>query len=173
MPGNVAQLEFFLYEAENIVSIVREVKERAKDNKRIKLVVRIDDADYAITAKVQEAEMRREQFDQYLLYEFRVCKEAGLWRRWSMARRRRRLGRGRDDAQKRLLELALSELKRAVRAKRSVALEPFPGAPFRLARDDEMHELLESARRAKSLWVFVFKPNELTADTNTLVVQTM
>lgn len=169
MPGNIAQLEFFFYKAENMEGIFSEAHERAKDGARIKLVVRIVDSNGAISAQVMETRARENMFGSYLGYE---CNEADfasyLWR-WWMARRRKKLGQTSEDAQKRLLDTALSELERTIRSGGVVALEPCSIAPLRLVRRDELHELMETARRAHSVWVFVFKPNGILSDQNKLV----
>lgn len=169
MPGNIAQIEFLLYKGESIESIYREFRTRAADGARMKLVVRIVDGDGAVTAGVLEAKAREEEFDRYLMREFSELELASRPRRWWMGRRRRKLGQRSREARRLLHAAALRGFEGAIRAEAAIGLEPYPGAPFRLARHDELHELREAARRAHGVWAFVFMPNGLLADRNTLV----
>ena len=169
MPENIAQLEFFLYKADNIESIWREVEERAIDGARIKLVVRIFDISGLITAQTVYTKACDQEFDEFVKREYYETPTASRLRCWWMARRRRKLGQKERDAKKHLLELALGALEDTLRGKGDVGLELYPGAPFRLVRDNERHELLQTSRRALGVWVFVFKPNELLSDSNTMI----
>jgi len=64
--------------------------------------------------------------------------------------------------------LAATELRVAYMAKEHIAVER-PDRHFTLARGDELYELLEAAAKAKNVWFFVFEPNNLLADKNTVV----
>jgi hypothetical protein len=169
MPDNIAQIELFLYKPENIESIFQEAARRARDGARLKLVVRIADTDAEIYAQVVRAKAIREKFNEYLARYRREADYASYARRWWMARRRKKLVREKIGADAHLLDAALSGLERAIRTKDDIALEPHPQAPFRLVRPDERYELLETARRAYGVWVWIFEPNEILADSNKLL----
>ena len=169
MPDNIAQIELFLYKPENIESIFQEAARRAKDGARLKLVVRIADTDAEIYAQVVKAKAIREKFKDYLMRYRHEADYASNVRRWWMARRRKKLVREKMDADAHLLDAALSGLERAVRCQDDIALEPHPQAPLRLVRPDERYELLETARRAYGVWVWIFEPNEILADSNKLL----
>jgi hypothetical protein len=169
MPGNIVQLEFFLHRARDIAGIYAEALARAKDGARIKLAVRIVDADGEIAAQAMEAVAGKDAFEDYIQYEYRELRAAWFWRRWRMARRRRMLGRKCAQARARLVGTALDKLGHAAHDGGSIAVEEDACAPLRLARDDELHELLEAARRSRDAWVFVFEPNDILADSNKLL----
>jgi hypothetical protein len=169
MPDNIAQIELFLYRPENIESIFQEVSRRAKDGKRLKLVVRIADTDRTIYEQVIKTKAAREEYKDYLERLRHEFVDASHWRRWWMARRRKKLMRKKIHADVHLLEAALSGLERTVCSKGDIALEPYPQAPLRLVRPEERYDLLETARRAYGVWVWVFEPNEILADSNNLL----
>ncbi len=169
MPGNIVQLEFFLYKARDTASVLWEALARAKDDMRIKQVVRIVDAGGEITARAMEAVAGKDAFEDYLQYECRESGRAWFLRRWRMARHRRMLGRKCARAKARLAETALDRLGHAALNGKDIAVEEDPCAPLRFARHDELHELLETARRAHDAWVFVFEPNHILADSNKLL----
>lgn len=171
MPENIAQLEFFLCEFDGPEHIVGEVVSRAKDGKRIKLVVRIFDIGNMLTRHVrmmQRLEMSSEAFYRRLPADFL---QRPFWERWP-ADWRRRWGAAKSlDAKRKLTELGVEALRETIKREGPIGIESYPGAPFRLARHNELHELLESASHAKNVWAFIFKPNELLADRNTVVAR--
>ncbi len=136
------------------------------------MVVRIYDSRGVLTKHVrmmQVLHVRSEAFFRWMPARY---PEMPFWRRWWIDRRRSRLAARSLDARSKLIELALSELKATIKAGRPVGVEDYPGAPLRLAGHNELHELLETAGRAKSVRAFIFKPNELLADRNTPVAYT-
>lgn len=171
MPENIAQLEFFLCEFDSLEDIVGETVSRARDGKRVKLVVRILDMHGTLTEHVrmmQALEMRSEAFYRCLPADFL---QRPFWERWFIERRRRRVAAKSLDAKRKLVELGVGALRETIKREGPIGIEAYPEAPFRLARHNELHELLETAGHAKSAWAFIFKPNELLADRNTIVAR--
>lgn len=171
MPENIVQLEFNLVEFEGIDHIMAEVASRAKENMRTKLVVRIFDNRGMLTGYVQalqEIERRLDFFYEWLPADF---PEWPFWKRWPVSWNRGRLLDKKLKGRNELLVLCLEALKETIKREEAIGVEDYPGAPFRLVRHNELHELLERARYAKSVCVFVFKPNELLADRNTIVAR--
>lgn len=169
MPENIAQLEFFLVRFDNFEHIVSEVSRRAEDGKRVKLVVRIYDKRGVLTKHVrmmQKLRKHSEVFYQGPSFDF-----AGRpsLRRWLLTWRRRRLAAKNLDTQSKLLGLALRELRATISQHGLIGIEDYPGGPFRYVQNNELHELWETARRAASAWAFVFKPNDLLADRNSVI----
>lgn len=173
MPENIAQLEFFLFKAENVKSIAREVDLRARDNKRIKLVLRLFDTGNRLTEFTRKMDVLRGQSQAFHDHLPSNIISLPWWRRWWIDRQSKRLARKSLDYAKHMLELAIEELKDTVRNEKVIALESYPGAPFRLVRHNELLELVEAANRAHGVWVFIFAPNELLADRVTLVTRAM
>lgn len=169
MPGNIVQLEFFLHKAQDIAGIYAEALARFRDDARIKRVVRIIDIDDEITAQAMEAVAQKGAFEAYLLYECRESRVAWFWHRLRMSRRRRKLGQKCAQARARLIETSLDRLENAANNGEGVAVEEDTCAPLRFARDNELYGLLEAARRARGVWVFVFEPNDILADSNKLI----
>ena len=171
MPENVVQLELSLVKFESLEHIASEVLLRAADGMRTKLVVRVFDKHDVLTRHVQMMQslaVRSEAFYQWLPANFH---NEPFWRRWVINWRRRRLAVKKLAARNKLIELALDALQATLKSGGPIGLEEYPGAPFRLMRHNEHHELLETARHAKSVWALVFKPNDLLAGENTLVVR--
>lgn len=173
MPHNIAQLEFFLYLPENIESIAREVATRARDGMRIKLVVRIFDTTGELTAQAKKADALRVKSDAFHRQLPEDFSALSRWRSWQINRQSRKLAGQSLDISQRMLQLGVQALRETIRRGDPIALEKHPGASFRLMRHEELHELLEAARRAHSVWVFIFAPAELVADRVTLVVRSM
>lgn len=169
MPGNIVQLEFFLYRAQDIAGIYAEALARAKDGARIKQVVRIIDIDDEITAQAMEAVAQKDAFEAYLLYECKELRTAWFWRRLRMSRHRRKLGQKCAQARARLIETSLDKLKHAANNGEGVAVEEDTCAPLRFARDNELYELVEAAHRAHGVWVFIFEPNDILTGSNKLI----
>lgn len=167
MPDNIAQLEFVLHDLESITQIVTEVYDRAKDGKRSVLVVRIYDTHGVLSVQVsmmQRLRVRSEAFSRRSAF-------SGLpfWRSWLLDWRRRRLAARILDARSKLLLLAQAQLRTAIQGGQQIGIEDDSEAPLRLARQDELHEMLDAAGRARSVRAFIFRPNDLLADRNRLV----
>lgn len=171
MAENIAQLEFLLYAPDDLGNIIKETVSRAQDGRRNKLVIRIFDTDKVLTKHVrmmQVLEIRSEAFYEWLPADFL---ERPFWERWLIERRRRRVAAKNLDAERKLVKLSLSQLRMTIKREGPIGLEDYPGAPFRLVRHNELHELFETASRAQGIRAFVFKPNELLADRNTIVAR--
>lgn len=172
MSDNIVQLELSLCEFEGPGHIVSEVQLRAADSVRIKLVVRIFDIRGMLTNHVRHMRVlriRTKAFARWLPSDF---SKKPFWVRWAVDRRRARAIEEDKEARQKLLDLVLSVLRETTKNGGPIGIEEHPGAPFRLVRHRELYELLEIAYRAKSVWVFVFEPNELLSDENTLLTCT-
>lgn len=168
--ANIAQLELLLYTPNDLENIISETMSRAIDGKRNKLVIRIFDTNNVLTKHVrlmQALEIRSEAFYQWLPADFL---QRPFLERLLIDWRRRRVATKNLDARKKLTHLALTELRATIKYEGPIGIEDYPGEPFRLARHNELNELLEAAGRAQGTWAFIFKPNELLADRNTLIV---
>lgn len=173
MPYNIVQLELTLLKFQSPEHIFSEVLSRAKDNKRTKLVVRIFDTSGKLTEHVQHMQrlrIRSEEFYQWLPADFL---NKPFLTRWIIERRRARLAAKNIDARKKLIELGIGAIRDTIKALGPIGVEDYPGAPFRLAKFNELHELAETARCARSAWAFVLKPNDLLSDENTPVAYAM
>ena len=69
-------------------------------------------------------------------------------------------------------QLAAEWLQKTIEHGGRVAVEVLDHC-FRDAKKNELHELLEAARRSKGAWLFVFEPNDLLADSNKSVAHVM
>lgn len=173
MPENIAQVEFFLYEWTDEKDMRREVMDRVLDQARIKLVVRIFDTRGVLTQQaVKSAAIRNKSrtFNEQLPIDFLSLSRL---RRWWIDLRSKSLASQSLAAAEDVLKLSLQELEYTIRNEGVIATETYPGSPFRLVRHKELYELLETARRAHSAWVFVFRPTELLANKVTLVAHTI
>ncbi len=170
MTANIIQAEFFHgdYDAADLNGFFYSLSDRLADSVPIKTVVRFYDTDSAVTALTQSYEKASSLKEGALEKEFF---SRGLRRRyWRFVRRWR--------------FYQLERCRRALYAKitlclwqankdRLVLATETQDHHFRKVRDDERHELVESVRAAKQFWVFVFKPNNLFADENEVVVRAM
>lgn len=172
MPDNIAQLEFVLVKTQSFSQIANEVYSRALDGKRIVLVVRIYDIRAALTSHVRYMQVLRVRREAYYRWVAQGYEQKPFWRRWLIERRRKRLAAQTLDARKKLVELALSALEVTIQRGAPVAIENDTMGPLRLVQQDELHELLETARRARSVRVFIFRHNDLLADRNKPVAYT-
>lgn len=180
--ANIVQAEFFHVggdQTPSLEALFAECGERLSDGlelvlqghepySRIKTVVRFFDESGVLTNLALKAERLKKQ-DKELLDNF--VRASGL-RRWFLDRRSRRLAAQtltlREDAR----VLAADQLCKTLQARREIAVERSDHS-FRIAKKDETHELAESAHRSKGVWLFVFQPNNLLADTNTSVASLM
>ena len=179
---NVVQAEFSHVgggEVRTLAGLLAQCQERAKDglelalqgnNRRsgIKTVVRFHDQRgrlTSITRRYEKTERRdREIFSKFLTATELRRRLLDLW------------GRGLAGKSQRLRTaaciLAAEELRNAIQTSAQVTVEQADNR-FRPMRRDEAHELLESAAQAKYVWLFIFKPNDLLADSNVPVAALM
>ena len=176
--ANIVQAEFFHVGGENINSLEElrdEVFGRVADNlplamegievsSGVKIVVRFYDDDGTITALVQEAACMRKSHD--LLFE--AFPSAGWFRRRWIDRRTSQLAAKILEAKDEALALATHQLTFAVQASRPIGVERADYS-FRPMKAEEARELCEKAVVAKGVWLFIFEPNDLLADSNKMV----
>lgn len=168
--ANIAQLEFLLYTPDDLQTIISETISRAKDGQRNKIVVRIFDTDDVLTAHVQKMQVLRIRSDAFYTWLPADFCEWPFWRRWPVSWNRKRLAAKQRNLDKSLVELGIEALRQTIKYEGPIGIEDDPRAPFRLVRHAELYELLEACSRAQGIWVFIFEPNELLADKNTVIV---
>ena len=174
--GNIVQLEFFhagnpdtdsLEEFQDGLELaLAGVKPRAN----IKTVVRFYDHNGAMSRFVASVErLRRTQ----ALYYLRAAAGAGGFLNNFLSKRN---ARKRIRAQERALDIARHHFAQAMRHWQiygaSLAIEQYDHR-FRPIRGAELSEALEAVDRSHGVWIFIFKHNDLYADTNKLIAHTM
>ncbi len=175
MQSNVVQAEFFHVHGETLEEVATECVARIADavqlwrkgihaSAGIKTTVRFFDATGRITAYALRADQLEKQFT---LFATKADDAAGMWRRFLLWRSRTALKKA-LALQKKIKRLVTIQLCKALRAKEPVVIEA-NNFDLRLVRDDEVYELISAVQKAKNVWIFVWKPNELTAQTNELV----
>ena len=161
MPGNLVQAEFFLAngKADALGVVVRDVSKRRAEGWKVRLSVRFLDERNRITPLV------REYAKAYLDREKHLTSFGGRWMNKVFkedilfcASTMHRLREG-------ALQIACEELAGAAKTG-YVAIEDATFTPLRIAKPGELHELLESARQACGVWLFVFEPNDLLSEKN-------
>jgi hypothetical protein len=167
---NIAQIEFFHVKLDSGTTqeFLSDISERIAEGSKIKTVVRILDEGGFITELVLA--LRRTQDRREKLLEMML--DCGTWWRPWLNFRFQKLGKKEEKLKKQALLVSVRQLDAAVHTSSQIAIE-LPDHRFRLAKPNEMHELLETARKATGVWLFVFKPNDLLADENTYVVYAM
>ncbi len=180
--ANIVQAEFFHVGGNNVDSLEElgnEIFGRVQDGlplamegievpPPLKTVVRFYDDDGAVTAFVKEAARLRENHD--LLFE--AFPSAGWFRRWWIDRQTAQLAGKIVDAKGEALILAIRQFAAAVQASKPIGVECLDHS-FRPMKPEESHELVEKVEAAKSLWLFVFQPNDLLADSNKSIARLM
>jgi len=167
---NLVQAEFFLVDIGDgtLNQLLSACADRRTTGSPIKLTVRFFDEQWVLTSLALEMQRlekeRRKNFKEFM--------QAGWFRRRFYGRRSQLLAGERLARWKFQNWMAVQQFAMAVRASKPVAVEK-PDHRFRLAREDELHELLESAERSSKVWLFVFEHNELCSDSNKLVASAM
>ncbi len=169
MSANLVQIAFFHlhYQGKSVEAITREADERARDGSSIKTIIRINDVDGHLTEAVRRLS-KQTAVSETVFAQVEAS-------RWRVVRMIRIFKAERANAEVSRLEaetkrLAVEKLEQAFLLSRDVAVERYN--EFRLVREDEMHELLESARAATCAWFFVFAPNNLFSQSNELLFAT-
>ena len=182
MQHNIAQVEFFhvggkdtpsldvLFDecGERIADGLELVLQGCEAKSGIKTVVRFFDESGSLT-KIALKAARLSRQDRALMNNFA---NAGGLRRWWLDIQSRRLAGQSIALKEKLRMLAAEQLREAISASRDVAVECFDHS-FRPMRREEAHELIVATEKAKSAWLFVFKPNDLLANKNTAVAHAM
>jgi hypothetical protein len=181
MTANIVQAEFFHVGGghSSLKDVIDDCKERIADGldlvmqggearSDIKTVVRFYDVGGVLTRLAQQAEVLKKRN--------RICMDSfvnatGL-RRWWLDRQSRRFAgkilRLKDDVRTH----TAVQLREVVQASLDVAVERGDHS-FRLMRREESHEITIAAERAKSVWLFVFQPNDLLSDKNVMIANAM
>lgn len=178
---NILQYEFFHVGGRNASSleeVMAECAERTVDSlpiamagddtgPGIKTVVRIYDMDGQVTRwaqQVKELEAQRE-------VHFNAPRSnliTNWYARWQIGRLNRQMDRGREL----MVRYFTAYIGTSFKGEWNVARETWNHA-FRPARREEYIELHQAAIMAKSLWLFIFEPNDLLADRNEGIVSVM
>ena len=167
---HIVQAEFFLVDIGNgtLEHLLRECGDRRATGSPIKLTVRFFDEEWALTSLALEMQRLKEEQRK----NFESFMQAGWFRRKFYSRCGQRLA-GEKLAQWKFQRwMTVQQLTMAVRTSKPVAIEQ-SDHHFRLARENELHELLESAERSGKVWLFIFAYNDLCADSNQLVASAM
>jgi len=167
---NIAQIEFF-HTAIGAVSLdmfLGDMYERIVDGSRLKTAVRLLDEGNFITELALTIYQKQDCYSSLLEALFH---SRGLRSRF-LNFKFKRLAKKIQTLKEQALVVGVQQLDAAIHTSRQIAVE-LPDHRFRLAKPDEMHELLEAARRATGAWFFVFEPNDLLADKNTPVTHAM
>ncbi len=169
----VVQAEFFLTgQHTTLGALCAKIGERLADDARIKITVRYFDHNGSTTHLAQKVQRLQERLDKLML-TMQLTTQAVYWWQWMLL----------DvkvlwtilhlaATRKRTENLARASVEEAVLNSRDIAIED-TDCTFHRARRDEMHELIQTVRRATGVWVFVFKPNGLLADTNETLAYSM
>ena len=162
---NIAQIEFFHVKyGVPFGDFLNDISQRIEEGSKIKTVVRILDEGGFITEPVLALRQTKDRREKLL----KMMLDCGSWWRPLLNFRFQRLGEKEEKLKKRALLVSVRQLDAAIHTSSQVAIE-LPDHHFRLAKPNEVHELLEAAKRATGVWFFVFEHNNLLSDTNTEV----
>jgi hypothetical protein len=176
--ANIVQAEFCHVDARNAPSLralLAECMERlvegldltlsGKEHRSgIKTVVRFYDETGALTALTQQAKKVAADHEELVLGSY----SAGWLQRKLLNRRHRKLVEQKISLRKDCRVATYQYLREAIQTSKEIAIEK-SNHRFRMARREELHELYESVASTNSMWLFIFRPNDLLADQNTLV----
>lgn len=161
---NIVQAEFFLANvyADSLEDLMGEIKERVKDHAPIKVCFRFYDEDGSMLALAKESK-RLKIRSRWILKKFPASKS--VWR-WWLGRESRKVAGQAVHLRERALPAVIRQVERVVRLGSSLAVEE-RGHLYRWPRQDEVHELLEAARRATGVWLFITPDEHLLSNKNT------
>lgn len=161
---DIVQVEFILVGGASPEEVATECASRASEGSPIKIAVRFYDEDGSVRNFV-EAFMQEERLYASQIETF--VRTGGIQsgiQRWITARRLARSLRRKIKMEEQRVPFALKRLVAVIRSSAPVAIE-HSDRSHHMIHGDEVHELLESASRAVSVWFFLFGPNDLLADT--------
>ena len=170
-PRNIVQAEFFHVGkgAPSLQAVASECAERAIFGSPIKTVVRFLDVDGSMTRfalKFTEVEKKCRELATDSIGPGYLQRMFARWKHHRLVSKKVAMMNERKP-------LALRQLTALMGTFEQVAMEQ-RNHSFLLLRHDERHELLESARAAVDVWLFVFQPRKnLLADSNTLIARVM
>jgi hypothetical protein len=182
---NIVQAEFFHVGGKGVTSLdqlLKQIRERVNENFEfvlatgkemspgIKTGVRFYDVDGAVTRYAQYAQKFNDAY--YDTMGILGTTKLNSWRQRWHGRRLSRLYRKKECTKNSAIHFTTRAFCSALKAKRPVAVERNDHS-FRLIRADEVHELAEAVEIAPHAWIFIFRPNDLLADTNTVVARVM
>jgi flagellar assembly factor FliW len=147
---------------------LQECEERLRQGSRVKTVVRFEDQSGILTGMAKMA-MRMDLKDRVILT--RLVDSQG-WRRSLINLRSIIIANKKLSLAKQITCTAAHLLAEELRAKRPVAIEEMK-RDFRLVQPQEVHELIEAANAANSVYLFVFQPADLLSDRTVSVAYAM
>ena len=183
--GNIIQIEFFHVGGKDTNSLAEldfEMHERIMENlplarsgfevgSGIKTTARFfDSEDGMLTHLVQKIETLENVYTHTL--DLLGTSPPYTFRRWFLGRRLRKIGRQKRRASEYVQRFSIKTFLAVLKAASPVAVESLDRS-FRPMKNDERHDVIEKAITAKSLWLFIFEPNDLCADKNKSVAHLM
>jgi len=164
---NIAQAEFFHVNVRGTLGgLLNECRERVDDGSPIKTHVRFFDDTGAITRLVEKArkiKVKRRAADRAF------SKAQGWYRKWLDYKISRLAGRSLAIGEE-ALALAAKQLQLAADLKRPIAFETTRRTPtYRPVRADEVHELVEAAKKASGVWLWLYAPAPKLDDRSPLI----
>lgn len=179
---NVLQYEFFHLEGETLEEILENHWKRTGDSldlvlagsdigSRSKTVIRIYDTQGKVTAWVQEYKSLRHDLTE----PHNVSAQVPIWR-WRERRQakqlhtRQKAGWSRKEVLHELISTYCTQyIESLLRGNGNGIARERLDSTFRHVQRNELLELAQATKVATRLWVFVFEPNDLLADTNELI----
>lgn len=125
----------------------------------IKTCVRFYDRTGDVSRLVRHAHRMREKHKGVMQ---KLASSRGIGR-FILLRREKRLRAAQGHAEKLAFKFAFKEFERSAHFRRPLALETV-GHRYRSLSPDEARSFSRSLRHARSMWLFLFKPNDLLAD---------
>jgi hypothetical protein len=155
---NIIQAEFFLINFDaSRDQVLYEAVERDLEGSPLKVCVRFYEDGKDITALMREYKAVKDR----LLF-ITQTPAAGKFRRWRLNRRSKKLLERLRSLQEEARRLIIGRLVSCTRLGGPIVVESDRHI-YRRAKPDEFHELLESVKRSRKMWVYIFEFNDLSA----------
>ena len=184
--ANLAQIEFFHSKFDgSFEDMQADLGERFLDgwrmslggvrdfNPGIKTTVRLYDYSFKLTDIAFEAE-RFDGKHELLLERIQAPLYLSGWRAKLINWQSKRIARNQIRIRKDGLAASQKAVRTAIEKSRKVVVERYDRRrSFTLLQPDETHELIEKVAHATSVWLFIFRPNDLMSQDNEIVVKLM
>jgi hypothetical protein len=165
---NPTSLEIASATGELIESLLSSLATGKVPSTRSKTVVRFFDTTGELT-KVALESTKLVNEDANLTDAYRMASPPG---KVMISKRGQKVAGARLLLMKTCGQIAIREFRNTVKSAQEIAVEN-PDHTFRLAEHNELHELVEAATGAYSVWLFVFEPNDLLSLKNKSVASAM
>ncbi len=167
---NLVQVEFILVDIPAKTGIESDIQTLALElaGRLPKLVVRFFDERGLVTKLVQDYEATQSAYGVTII-ELGKMSFGG---RFAVSEQRdvARLSRKMDALRGQARSLTVGMLSSVTKGSRRIAIEDSPDRPLRMAVEAEFDHLVTTAKKAKDVFIFVFKPNDLLSEKNEAVV---